>query len=357
MKTFRSYLSLGVIVGTLPYNIIDGSLGDAVPVMGNFNYIVAQVNANVAPNTFSATNLAMGTGALAAVTTGINDTAFGISALASVTSTSNNTGVGYNALLATTSGFNTAVGSLALAAANSGGLCTAFGYHALTANTTGFSNVAVGDGAMVLNTQGNSNTAVGSGALQSNVSSGFLTAVGFLSLNNTTGANNTAIGVSAGAANTSGTNNTFLGNNTDVNSGGLTNSAAIGNSALITASNNIVLGNGSITTLRCQTQTISALSDARHKKDVTDLQFGLEFLNKLRPVSYRFDNGDETQRFGFIAQEVEQALGIDAGSAGMSIVARDNNEEQTYLLGYAELFGPLVRAVQELTARLEAAGL
>ena len=37
------------IVGTLPNNIQDGQAVDAVPVMGNYNWIVNQVNANAAP--------------------------------------------------------------------------------------------------------------------------------------------------------------------------------------------------------------------------------------------------------------------------------------------------------------------
>ncbi len=43
----RSYLTLGVIVGAMPNQIINGTIIDAVPVMANFNYIAAQVNANV----------------------------------------------------------------------------------------------------------------------------------------------------------------------------------------------------------------------------------------------------------------------------------------------------------------------
>lgn len=44
----RNFLRLGVIINTLPYNIQDGQLIDAVPVQGNFDWIVAQVNANAA---------------------------------------------------------------------------------------------------------------------------------------------------------------------------------------------------------------------------------------------------------------------------------------------------------------------
>ena len=37
------------IIGTLPNNIQNGQLGDAVPVMADFNFIVSEVNANASP--------------------------------------------------------------------------------------------------------------------------------------------------------------------------------------------------------------------------------------------------------------------------------------------------------------------
>ena len=37
------------IIGTLPYTITSGQLVSAAPVMGDYNYIVTQVNANAAP--------------------------------------------------------------------------------------------------------------------------------------------------------------------------------------------------------------------------------------------------------------------------------------------------------------------
>ena len=48
-RLIRNYLRLGVIVGPLPNNIIDGTIIDAVPVMANYQWIVNQVNANVPP--------------------------------------------------------------------------------------------------------------------------------------------------------------------------------------------------------------------------------------------------------------------------------------------------------------------
>ena len=48
-RLIRNYLRLGVIVGPLPNNIVDGTIIDAVPVMANYNWIINQVNANVPP--------------------------------------------------------------------------------------------------------------------------------------------------------------------------------------------------------------------------------------------------------------------------------------------------------------------
>jgi hypothetical protein len=51
LKILRAYFTLGVIIGPLPNNIVDGTIIDAVPVMANFNWIVAQVNANASAGT------------------------------------------------------------------------------------------------------------------------------------------------------------------------------------------------------------------------------------------------------------------------------------------------------------------
>jgi len=46
MRRLKQFLSLGVIIPPLPFNIQDGQVIDAVPVMADFNHIVANVNAN-----------------------------------------------------------------------------------------------------------------------------------------------------------------------------------------------------------------------------------------------------------------------------------------------------------------------
>src|SRR5579859_5311212 len=48
-RHIRNLFRLGVIVGPVPNNIVDGTIIDAVPVMANYNWIISQVNANVPP--------------------------------------------------------------------------------------------------------------------------------------------------------------------------------------------------------------------------------------------------------------------------------------------------------------------
>jgi hypothetical protein len=152
-----------------------------------------------------------------------------------------NVGIGDQTFIAGTSGdYNTAVGAYSLYTA-SGSENSALGMNALTYDTTG-----------------NANTAAGFNALEANDSGAFNTAVGDCSLVNTqvSGANsfscsppalsaavgNTAIGGAAGKTNTTGSGNTFVGFKADAGSNNLTNSAAIGSNAVVSASNNLILG-------------------------------------------------------------------------------------------------------------------
>jgi hypothetical protein len=108
---------------------------------------------------------------------------------------------------------------------------TAVGFEALQANTT-------------LNSGGYENTAVGYLALQVNIDGIGNTAIGWAALDSNVGVSNTAIGSGAGSNDVSGNFNTFLGGSTDVYNSTLTynNSTALGYSAIIDASNQIVLG-------------------------------------------------------------------------------------------------------------------
>lgn len=131
-------------------------------------------------------------------------------------------------------------------------------------------------------------------------------------------------------------------------------------------------------------------SDPRTKKDITDSALGLDFIMKLRPVSYKFIVGSneivgkkevtpavmdidsegkeyeveaatyeavteakpgKRNHYGFLTTEVKAALGdIDFGGY-VKIDPTDPDSEEA--LRYDQFIAPLVKAVQELTARLQ----
>jgi hypothetical protein len=128
------------------------------------------------------------------------------------------------------------------------------------------------------------------------------------------------------------------------------------------------LGNASVATLRCQVTTITALSDFRDKTDINDIQVGLSFVEKLRPVTFKWDRRewysdgnkdgskkDNTIQVGFIAQEYQQVLPTqvtETTSGGEEIQALTNGEP---LLNIQQNLVPyLVKAIQELKATVDA---
>ena len=149
-------------------------------------------------------NVAVGTTALDAITTGDGNTAVGYEALTANTSGGNNDASGYQSLYSNTEGSNN----------------TASGYASLYSNTTGAQNTAVGGQALWKNQTGTSNTAVGQYALKQFRASGdtYNTAVGRSAMRGPnsdseyiTGINNTAVGAGSMKVITSGSNNTALG--------------------------------------------------------------------------------------------------------------------------------------------------
>jgi hypothetical protein len=133
-----------------------------------------------------------------------------------------------------------------------GGYNAANGTYSLYANTTGYGNVATGFNSLRYNTTGSSNVANGYQALLANTTGSSNTANGLdVLLSNTTGSNNLAEGFQAGYNSVTPlqtmSNSTFLGYGANSSVDGVTNSTAIGNGAQVTASNQMVLGNTSVT--------------------------------------------------------------------------------------------------------------
>lgn len=122
-------------------------------------------------------------------------------------------------------------------------------------------------------------------------------------------------------------------------------------------------------------------SDARTKHSVQSLEGGLDFIKRLRPVQYKYiyenrlgyepdEHGVELPvissepvsveygsryRYGFIAQEVKQALedtGKNPGDYVVWSLGDKEDPESTQQLEYLQFIGPLVAAVQELSAKV-----
>ena len=271
---------------------------------------------------------------------------------------------------------NTSYGTLALNSNTVGDSNTAHGYLALTANTTGSRNTASGRNALSSNTTGSNNTANGRDALNSNTVGNYNTAHGYLAL----------------SANTAYNNVSGLGHNVQV-----------------TGSDQVQLGNSN-TTVYTQSGTVSSRSDLRDKADVRDTILGLDFITALRPVDYRWDLRDDYKpdaptepeplkddateqeieahalalsqyendraewliavkhenlihdgthkrtryHHGVIAQEVAEVIaesGIDFGGYQDHKVS---GGEDVLSIGYDELIGPLIKALQEVNQKFDA---
>jgi trimeric autotransporter adhesin len=317
-------------------------------------------------------NTATGFQSLSENLSGENNIAFGDLALFSNKSGLANTAVGSQSLLSnTTAGNNTAVGSFSLRNNTTGSFNTVVGSFALQNNINGFSNTGVGTSALNFNTIGVENTAFGGSAMRNSTTGSFNVAIGNNALLTTTVSQfNTAVGYNAGSGSNMGFNNTLIGANTDlVFTNGIFNSVALGESATCDGSNQVRFGNTS-------TESIGGFagytdfSDGRYKKNIQEGVKGIDFIMKLRPVTYQLDitglnkklnvhnskeinsqtkksiaAKEQTIFTGFIAQEVEQAaktIGYD-----FSGVDKPENENGMYGLRYAGFVVPLVKAMQE----------
>jgi len=307
-------------------------------------------------------NSAFGVSALYSNTTGIENSSFGYNSLALNTNGSGNSAFGVSALSFNGTGSaNSAFGSNSLANSLSGSANTAFGWSSLNSNTTGNSNSAFGSGALSWNTTGSPNTAIGNAAMNLNTTGKENTAVGYRSLwSNVSGSQNTAIGDSALFYNL-GNYNTALGYNAGSNVTTGANLTLIGidaNPSSPTAIDQITLGNIYVSSLRCNVQTITSLSDKRDKKNIKDLCLGLDFITRLKPRQFNWDKRDwyengisdgskmqETPTAGFIAQEFDEVQNSEH-SEWLDLVLKDNPDKWEATPG--NLFPVIVKAIQEL---------
>ena len=316
---------------------------------------------------------------------GEKNIAVGVECLEGVDGTTNadaNIAIGFQALHdCTTGGSNIAIGNHALDDVNTGTRNVAIGINAGQTTTTGTDNIAIGyqpmhDAATTgeMNicigdyngrklTSGYKNVFIGSQSGLEMVSGHYATGCGHRTLHQVTGNGCTALGSHAGFDVTSGDNNTLIGDNA-----GRSMSPS---GSVSTGDNVFCLGNNSVSALYCADTSISS-SDQRDKTDFTEWTHGLDWINKLKPVTYRWDkrswysddlsvtpNGSKKRarlHLGFKAQDVlavEQADGF-AGKKDDMLLINLNEDDTAYGMKYERLVVVLTKAVQELSAKNDA---
>lgn len=87
---------------------------------------------------------------------------------------------------------------------------------------------------------------------------------------------------------------------------------------------------------------IRNVSDIRLKKEVVEEVLGMDFINRLRPVTFRMKKDPALRQHGFIAQEVEQVLGVEGDSLAHT------HDDGVMGVDYMAMVGVLVKGMQEL---------
>jgi len=255
-----------------------------------------------------------------------------------------------------------------------------FGHTALSANTSGTYNSSFGYSSLSGNTTGNYNSSFGGFSLYSNVTGSDNSAFGYFALFSPTsaGSRNSAFGSNA-LYSSSGSANTAVGYNALITNSAYVNSTGLGANAAVAGSNQVQLGDSA--TRAYAYGALIDRSDLRDKADVKDTNLGLEFIKELRPVDFKWDmredyrpsfdkNADpeiyklanithdgskKRNRYhhGLIAQEVKEVLdrnGIDFGGyQDYKIKGGDD----VLGIGYTELIAPMIKAIQQLSAKVD----
>jgi hypothetical protein len=211
-----------------------------------------------------------------------------------------------------------------------------------------YDSVAVGDSAFA----GDGGIAIGSGAVASGngiaIGTGVVVADGEAQIS--TDAHATTVSGSSIALEADSLEIGTSVEDATINVGGLNSFITIGESNV----SGIVNIKGQLVTI----DDAGATSDRRDKTDIRPTSLGLDFVNSLRPVEFRWNRRDESTegtRFhqGFIAQEVKEAAddaGVDFGGYVDQSVAGGPDQ---LMLRKDELISVLTKAVQELSAKVE----
>jgi len=265
------------------------------------------------------------------------------------------------------------------------------GSNSLDSDYNTFIGNASGNGAWT-DTKCEFNTSVGGNSMVGALSSAvYNTSLGYRSAEDLTGGRaNTIVGSIGGANITTGFGNVVMGYNVagTLTTGGYNtiigyqanvSNASVQDEIVLKAGVDALAGAGEetirigvdsdyITNDFGENATWTHSSDRRIKKDIENSELGLDFINDLRPVTFKkkapseypqeFDqyNADKTERsnpnkkhYGFIAQEVKEAMD-KAGHSDFPVWKENKDGMQE--LGETELITPLIKAVQELSTEI-----
>jgi hypothetical protein len=120
---------------------------------------------------------------------------------------------------------------------------------------------------------------------------------------------------------------------------------------IITESNRIVLSNNSATNAYIKIDW-TVTSDKRDKTEIENVPHGLDFVNQLKPVSFKFKKSRENsiahglKKYGFLAQDILELEGDNN-------VIIDNEQPELLKLTNSHLIPVLVNAIKELKAEIE----
>ena len=284
---------------------------------------------------------------------------------------------------------NIAIGRNTMAAALDGALYNiAIGVTSLNDLTTGDKNVSIGNNALQKLTTGEGNVAIGYDA-GGDGGSAALSGTGNILIGTGAGSNlegdadeNTIIGYGAGVAQTSSDGNTFVGSaagdtvttggsnvcigaNADTSANSAQNQIVIGVGLTAAGDNDFAFGkSGNVVHNDFDADAAwSRTSDVRKKRNIKDDTLGLEFINKLRPVTHQWKPSNEFPKewdeyseennmnldvviHNMVAQDVKEALdevGCDTFGGWKE------REDGSQTISREMFVTPLIKAVQELT--------
>lgn len=104
-----------------------------------------------------------------------------------------------------------------------------------------------------------------------------------------------------------------------------------------------------------------AKSDLRLKQKVSPVGLGLNFINKLTPVSFAWNEQADSVQYGLIAQDVEKLMSSE-GIENYGLVFRDESElapepglapSPVRRIDYYQLISPVIKSIQELSLRVD----